>query len=332
MLRQHGVKLTVGIAIGAVFFYLAVRRIDIDQMRAALAAADYTWVTAAGLLMLFSHYLRALRWRYFLAPIRTVGTPTLYSALMIGYAANTFIPAHLGEFLRAFVLGKKESIPTGAAFASIVVERIVDVISLIVVMAFVVIVHPFPQWVVSSGWIMLGGSLALLVVLVVCKRHEAGTRALVERLARPLPARLVVRLGWLTSTFLAGIVPLKSPIHYAITGGLSVAIWAGYAAVYYACLEAFHFVGTYALPWHVGLVVLVLTTISVVIPSTPGYVGTFHYLCQVALVMFGVPPSEALSYAVVAHLLGVAPALVIGLLCANYEGVSIYRTAAETRR
>jgi uncharacterized protein (TIRG00374 family) len=332
MLRRHGFKLALGIAIGAVFFYLAVRRIDIGQMRQALAAADYGWVLIAGVLMLFSHYLRALRWRYFLAPICTVGTLTLFSAVMIGYAANTFMPAHLGEFLRAFVLGKKKNIPSGAAFASIVVERIVDVISLIAVMAFVVIVHPFPPWVERSGWVMLGGSLLLLALLVMCKRHEAGTRALVERLARPLPRPLVVRIGWLTSTFLAGIVPLARPAHYLAAGVLSVAIWVCYAAVYYACLEAFHFVAGYALPWYVGLVVLVLTTISVVIPSTPGYVGTFHYLCQVALVMFGVPPSEALSYAVVAHLLGVAPPLVIGLLCANLEGVSIYRTAAEARR
>src|SRR5512137_1733632 len=101
MLRAHGLKLTVGVAVGAFFFYLAVRRIDVGQMRAALAAADYAWVLVAGALMLASHYLRAMRWRFFLAPVRRVDTPTLFSALMIGYAANTFMPAHLGEFLRA---------------------------------------------------------------------------------------------------------------------------------------------------------------------------------------------------------------------------------------
>jgi hypothetical protein len=75
----------------------------------------------------------------------------------------------------------------------------------------------------------------------------------------------------------------------------------------------------------------VFTTISVVIPSTPGYVGTFHYLCQVALVMFGVPSSEALSFAVIAHIVGVAPVAVLGLICAHFEGVAIYRTAAHGR-
>jgi len=72
-------------------------------------------------------------------------------------------------------------------------------------------------------------------------------------------------------------------------------------------------------------------TISVVIPSTPGYVGTYHYLCQVALAMFAVPASEALSFAVVAHAISVMPVMLLGLVCANVEGVSIYRTAAEGR-
>jgi glycosyltransferase 2 family protein len=331
MLKAHGLKLAVGIAIGAVFLYLAVRKIDVTQMRAALAAADYGWVLAAGALMLVSHYLRALRWRYFLAPIRWVDTPTLFSALMIGYAANTFMPAHLGEFLRALVLGKKKNIPAGAAFASIVIERIVDVISLIAVMALVMIVHPFPEWVELSGHLMLAGSLVLLALIVAGKRYEQNTLRLVRWGARPLPAQLGRRLEAFSATFLAGIVPLKSPVHYALAGVLSIAIWVGYAAVYYTCLEAFHFVTTYHLAWYAGLVVLVLTTISVVIPSTPGYVGTYHYLCQAALAMFAVPASEALSFAVVAHFISVVPVMLLGLVCANYEGVSIYRTASEGR-
>ena len=113
---------------------------------------------------------------------------------------------------------------------------------------------------------------------------------------------------------------------------LSAAIWLCYAGVYYACLQAFHLTAAYHLAWYVGLVVLVLTTISVVIPSTPGYVGTYHYLCQVALLMFGVPAGEALSFAIVAHALSVLPVTLLGLGLANYEGVAIYRTSIETQK
>ena len=73
------------------------------------------------------------------------------------------------------------------------------------------------------------------------------------------------------------------------------------------------------------------TTISIVLPTSPGYVGTYHYLCQLSLVMFGVSATDALSYAAVAHAVSVLPVTLIGLIMANYEGVAIYRTASKRK-
>jgi uncharacterized protein (TIRG00374 family) len=329
---RHLLKLIAGLAVGAVFFYLAVRRVDVAQMLAALGRTRYGFVLLSAALMFAAHYLRALRWGYFLAPVKRVPTGSLFSALMIGYAANTLVPAHLGELLRAFVIGKKQDISASAAFASIVVERVVDVASLIAVMALVILVHPFPEWVEASGVIMLAGALLAFGVMIASKRYESRAVALIHALAGPLPRRIGRKLEAAAANFLAGLVPLKSAGHYLAVAGLSIAIWLGYAACYYAGLEAFDLVATHHLAWYAGLVVLVFTTISVVIPSTPGYVGTFHYLCQLSLVMFGVPASEALSFAVIAHVISLAPVAVAGLICANYEGVAIYRTAADVRR
>lgn len=329
--HRHLVQLIVGFAIGAAFLYLAVRGVDVGHTLTALAQTDYRLVALAAVVMMGAHALRAMRWRYLLAPVKLLETRSLFSALLIGYAANTFFPAHLGELLRAFVVGKKHGISASAAFGSIVVERIVDVASLIALMALVLMVHPFPDWVAASGAVLLAGALLLCGLLVVCKRYEAQTAALLRALLQPLPERVAQRLESLSLNFLRGIMPLKSGFHYAAAMVLSVAIWFCYAAVNYICLMAFGLVAAYHLVWYVGLVVLMFTTISVVIPSTPGYVGTFHYLCQTALVMFGVSSSEALSFAVIAHIIGVLPVAVAGLICANYEGVALYRTAAHGR-
>jgi hypothetical protein len=331
LFNRHTLKLIIGLAIGAVFFYLTVRRVNIDQMLAALAQTHYGLVLLSAAVMMGAHGLRAVRWRFLLAPVKTLRTGSLFSALLIGYAANTFVPAHLGEFLRAFVIGKKHAISASAAFATIVIERLLDVVSLIAVMALVIIVHPFPEWVETSGYLMLAGALLLCGVLIGCKRFEAQTAALVRTVTKPLPERIGKRFESLALNFLHGVVPLKSTAHYIATAVLSIAIWLCYAAVYYICLAAFDLVAAYHLAWYVGLVVLVFTTLSVVIPSTPGYVGTFHYLCQVSLVMFGVSASAALSFAVIAHLVGVVPVAVAGLICANYEGVAIYRPANGVR-
>jgi hypothetical protein len=328
---RHVLKLIVGFAIGAVFFYLAVRGVNVEQTMTALAQTNYWLVGLSASVMMGAHVLRALRWRFLLAPVKVLNTRSLFSALLIGYAANTFVPAHLGEFLRAFVIGKKHDIPASAAFGSIVVERIVDVVSLILVMSLVLIVHPFPDWVTTSGVIMLVGALLVCGILIGCKRFEEQTTAWIRTLVKPLPERIRRRMESLALNFLRGIVPLQSASHYTAAVILSIAIWLCYAAVNYICLAAFNLVAAYHLAWYVGLVVLVFTTISVVIPSTPGYVGTFHYLCQIALVMFGVSASEALSFAVIAHIVGVLPVAVAGLICANYEGVAIYRPTAPVR-
>jgi glycosyltransferase 2 family protein len=330
--KKHSIQLAAGLLIGAVCVYLMLRGVDFAEVARALAQAQYGYVLLAVCVMLASHCLRAWRWRYLLAPVKTVNIASLFTALMIGYAANSFMPAHLGEVLRAYVIGKKQRISASASLASIVVERIVDVMSLLALMGVVLFVHPFPDWVVQSGTFMLAGAAGLLAALVAFKRGEAKTSRLLQRVLRPLPQPVSRKLIALAETFLSGISPLQSGWHYLAVAVLSAAIWFCYAGALYACLQAFHLPATYHLAWYAGLVVLVLTTISVVIPSTPGYVGTYHYLCQVALLMFGVPAAEALSFAIVAHALGMLPVTLLGLALANYEGVSIYRTRAETRK
>ncbi len=325
-MKKRSIQIAAGLLIGGGCIWLALRGVDFKQMGRALARAHYGYVGLSLAAMMLAHYLRALRWRYLLAPVAPVATGRLFSALMIGYAANSFVPAHLGELLRAFVIGKKSGISAGAAFASIVVERIIDIISLIGLMALVVIVHPVPPWVELSGILMLAGALLLLVLLIGSKRFETQTTALMRFVLKPMPEAVGRRVESVALNFLGGIQPLSSTGHYLAVGAVSAAIWICYAAVYYLCLAAFDLTTLYALPWGVGLVVLVLTTVSVVVPSTPGYVGTFHYLCQAALLMFGVPASEALSYAIVAHAVGVLPVTLIGLAIAQVEGVAILRT------
>ena len=125
--KKYKVRLTIGIFIGILFLYVAFRSVDVHKMWQALKTAHYWYLLPAVGTAFFSHYLRAFRWRYLLDPIRRLDTGALFSSLMIGYAANTVVPAHLGEFLRAFVLSKKRRVAMSSVFATIVVERIIDV-------------------------------------------------------------------------------------------------------------------------------------------------------------------------------------------------------------
>ncbi len=330
MSRRNLIQTVLGSLIAGGCLVFALRGVDFERMRAAWALVDWRWIAASTAALLLAHLLRAVRWRILLAPMCQARLGGLLSALLIGYAANSVLPAHLGEFLRAFVASRKNpGLSTSAAFATIVVERILDVLFLIALLAAIVIVHPFPDWLLTSGWILLAGAAVLSGALLLGKRYETRTAVLLGRFLRPLPGTWRQKLERAVHRFLSGIAPLGSASGYFAAAGLSIALWVGYAAMNHACLEAFGLVDPYHLPWTVGPVVLVFTTIAVVIPSTPGYVGTYHLLCQLALAFFGIPPSEALSFAVVAHLVNIVPVLGLGLLCAQREGVALLSAAKK---
>ena len=123
-------KMAAGIALSLLFIYLAFRRADMAEMLHALGRANYGYLLPLLAVIALGLYLRSLRWRYLLAPVRELGTGVLFASLSIGYMANVFMPAHLGEFVRAWHVGKRTGIASGSVFATIVVERLIDVASL----------------------------------------------------------------------------------------------------------------------------------------------------------------------------------------------------------
>jgi uncharacterized membrane protein YbhN (UPF0104 family) len=131
--------------------------------------------------------------------------------------------------------------------------------------------------------------------------------------------------------FVSGLVPLKRFGDYIAVVVLSIAIWACYAMVFYWCLDAFGFRETYRVPWSASLVLLVTTMLRVAVPSSPGYVGTYHYLCQIALTAFAVPRGPALSFAVVAHGVNFLPVLFVGLAFYCHEEMRVSREKPSAR-
>lgn len=316
-------KLYLGIALSLLFMYLAFRNVDVAQMAGAFTAANYWYILPVVILIFFSHWLRSVRWRYLLAPVQTVRVAPLFNSLMIGYLFNTFLPAHLGEFVRAYVLARKEELPASAIFGTIVIERLIDVLALLLLMALTMIVYPFPEWVKKSGYLTLLFIVVLFVMLIVMKRYAAQTLAIVDRLTKPLSAGWSGQIHHQVDSFFQGIVALQRPLHYVIVTALSVVIWLCYGVTFQLVLHSFNFVATYQLPWAASLVLLVITTISIVVPSSPGYVGTYHYLCQLSLGLFQVPTSPALTFAFVMHGLNFLPILIVGFIILSKEGLSV---------
>ena len=316
-------KVLTGLFLSLLFLFLAFRKVDFSSMIAAFAAANYIYLVPALAILFLSHWMRAVRWRYLLNPIQRIGTGTLFNALLIGYMANIFLPAHLGEFLRAYIIGSKKPVSSSAVFGTIVIERIIDVFTMLFILALTMIVFPFPEWVKKSGYVSFAAIGVFFIILVLMKAYRTKSLLVIAKFTRLLPAKIGSKIDRLLHSFLDGIVPLKHKTDYLIVAILSLLIWACYAYIFQLVFYSFDFVKTYQFPWSTALVLLVITTISVLVPSSPGYVGTYHYLCQLSLGFFGVPNSPALTFAFVMHGINFFPVLIVGLVLISREGMSL---------
>jgi glycosyltransferase 2 family protein len=322
-------KIIIGVLLSLLFIFLAFRKVDFSQMGRAFAGADY-WLLAPILaIIIISLLLRAWRWQFLLAPIGQVQLPVLFFSLVIGYMANTFLPAHLGEVIRAYHARGKTGISASALFATIVVERLIDIFALLLLMGLTLVVFPFPGWVQKSGVIMLALVLVLFALLLLMKKYRRQALAVSDRVTGFLPATVSKKINELLDQFLNGIVPLQRAAHYLTVGVLSILIWVCYALTFQLLFYAFNFISLYHLPWTAALVVLVITIISVVVPSSPGYVGSYHLLCQLALGLFAVPKGPALSFAFVMHAINIFPVFFLGLFILSREKISLKALAKE---
>ena len=329
--KKSGVhtKLIIGLAISAIFLWLAFRKVDINQMLDAFSHVKYGYVLLGILTILVAHAIRAYRWGFLIEPIKHTRFISLFSALLIGYMANNFLPAHLGEFLRAYVIGKKEKISGSSAFATVALERVIDVITLLIITAVVLITKPFPEnvqipnEVVTSGYIMFVATAFLFGFLVLLKMRTEFALRVVRFFCKPLKQTLTEKIENILLDFTKGIVPLKRKIDYGIVVITSIVMWAFYALMTIFGFYAFDFIAVYNLNFIAAVVVLIITTISIVVPSSPGYIGTYHALCMLSVGLYGVNSSAGLSFAFVLHALNFIPVILIGFFFAWKEGLGL---------
>jgi uncharacterized protein (TIRG00374 family) len=304
------------ILLAVVFLYLAFRGTDFQKLAQLIGGANYWWIALTFGCLILSDWVRALRWRYLLNPIKpNIGMHNLFSAVMIGYFMNNVFP-RAGEIARPYALGKLEAIPKSAALGTIVVERIIDTISFLILVVLMPLVYAGPlresfPWLTQSGILISSVTAVMLVFIITLMLRRDWTDTLLTKTLRFLPNRFAKRMHGATHSFLDGFLFLKRPGSFFVIGVLSVCIWGLYVLMTYFAFFAFD------LQRHLGLgaalVVLTISTIGVALP-TPGATGTYHVFATQALSrLFNVPNELALGYATITHAVGFIGVSVIGV-------------------
>lgn len=334
MLKQKpDMKLWAGIAISAFFLFLLFRKIDFDKLSAAFSAMDYAFLPPALALTFVSYYLRAVRWKFLLAPIKKTRLSNLFPSTLIGYMANNLLPARLGEFVRAYSLGQKESIGTSAVFGSLVLDRLCDGFTVLLVLLITFFTVRLPagmeqvqQGLVTGGYVTFALYLGVIAFLILLRSRTEWTVRLVCRLLAPFPGAFADKVAIQMRSFISGIrIPGAASALVAILVS-SLLIWASAIWPVDLILRSFGVV----LPVAASMFIMVFLVFAVMVPASPGFVGTHHFACVTALSAFQIESEKALSIAIVIHGMGFFPVIAAGLFCLWRDKLSL-KKLSETK-
>jgi uncharacterized protein (TIRG00374 family) len=326
-------KLWAGLLISALFLYMAFRQADPVKTWELIRKADISMLFLAVLITSFHYLIRAWRWRIFLDPVRETSFSSRLSSLMIGFAANCILPARLGEFIRANYIGHTSGVSRSAAFGTIVIERLFDGFTLLMFLLIGLLATTFPTALESwSGSIRLTGiilflaSILLVLLLAGFKYKAEFFLKLLERLLFFLPSGLLSKIIRLVHNFTAGLALLNDRNSWVMGIFYSLLLWS--TALFQIMLIAWS-IGL-DLPFMSTFLIMAMAFFGVMIPSAPGYIGTFHLSVQYGFMFSGIGGEEALSAAVLWHASSYFPTIIFGLISFLYVQSSFEKVSDKT--
>lgn len=328
---------TVLVALMLVLVGVFLRNANLAEVWHVMRTA-HPGLVAAGVACLFASYaLRALRWQVMLAPLGPTHFGPAFRATVIGFAASFILPARAGEILRPWLLARREGLDTAALITTIVIERLLDFVTVLVLLAaFFTFFDPglsamdpamfetVKTWGTRAGYAALAGMAGLMAAAA---RPDLLLRV-VAAVTGWLPARLRGVIGGLAAQFAAGLAVVRDPARLALALAWSFPLWFIIAAQIWVVSVA---VGV-TLPPTGALLIMALLVVGVAVP-TPGAVGGFHEAYRVAATaFFGADNDHAVGAAIVLHAVGFVPTLIAGAWLMAREGLSLTHLGAEAQR
>jgi glycosyltransferase 2 family protein len=316
------------LTVGLLAFFL--RGVNLGEVWEKTREADARLLVLAIGVTLMTYVLRAFRWQYLLAPIGPARFSTAFPATVMGFAASFLLPGRPGEVLRPYLLAKRENLPATACFATVILERLLDLITVLLLFGlFVLLVDPASlsgdpamyAKVKTGGLLAAAASIAGLLVFFFLAGHPEQLGAWALRIERVLPAKLARVVASLVESFAQGLAVMRRPAHLLGSLVLSVPLWLSIALGIFVTSRAFHMTFGYL----GSFLVMTLLVVGVAVP-TPGQVGGFHTAYKIAVMtFFGATESTAVGAAIVLHAVSFVPVTLLGLFFMAREGLSLGR-------
>ena len=319
--------LIIGLAISALCLGYMLSQVDLANLWLMIKQANplYYLMVMAQLAWVF--WLRSQRWRILLLPLKNCKVAPLWSANLIGFMANNILPARLGELVRAVTASRLADVPASSALATLVIERILDGMTLLTVL-FVALIFTDPSakagafdvaYLRGAGLTLLAAYLGILTLLVALWRWPQATTGWLGGLAGRISDGLGQKVAEVLGHFTQGLALLSQGHHFPLLLGQSIAIWG------LTLISCYLFLPAVGLPLDPLMAAMALAggSLAAAVPAGPGYVGTSQLAFMWVLMMAGAPEDNAAAFGVLFWAACYFPVVAAGLVEMVRRGLSL---------
>ena len=336
-------KFWLGLSTSAAGIIIFIHITDLSSMWQEMAKADWLLVLMNMLLLLPLLYLRGYRWKLLVKPIKDIRTWILFESTCIGFATNNLLPARMGEIAKGYYLGKRGGLPVAQAFSSVITERLYDTFTLFGMVILLLFFFDLPWFSevftkplfegTSFEYLPTQDSLSILLtigyfagliltitVLWGLKRKTETTTKILLWPFKPFSQRLRDRVADIIKHFISGFVHPTRPLEIFLLLFSSIAMWVFSVFVVFTSVASFDVL----LDFKQASFVLVAVVFAIMIPASPGYVGTYHAAVVIALMaVTSMDEGKAGGIAIVVHAVNYLPQTLTGLFFMAKAGIGL---------
>lgn len=291
-----------------VFLLLAFKDIEFKKVTEVVLNAPIGWILVFIIVFLFSHWIRAYRWKFIVNSIKpSVSMSHLFGATMIGYGVNCAIP-RLGELYRPLFLARWEDVSRSSILGTIIVERIIDILALgfsvlISVQLFAGDLYAEVVWLRSTIYIAFALMLGLIVILVLIVKFKTKFYKIILNFAGKVSTKAADFLGEVFETLTMGFSSLSGIKNYTATILLTALMMFVYGMNSYIGFYMLRMDELQEVTFAMGWILMTIAAFGVIIP-TPGGTGSYHLIVIAVLVnIFAFPEEVSGAYALLTHLI-----------------------------
>ena len=318
-----------GFGVMALMFFLLLRDIDWHDLWLAFTQFHVIWLIPALIIYLFGYVIRGFRWVALLSPVKKCSFQSLFPTLVIGFMANNLLPARAGEFVRAYLNGTKEKISRSSSLATIVLERIFDGLTMMIMLGASLSFGNLPvrlenlpsdiQTAIHVCPYVFGAAFLFLFCLLLFKNTAV---AFINFFTNHAPVKLRKPLNKIAHTFFDGLKILKNAKESFLVLGTSLAAWTCEFASYYLLALGMG-IAPSPLSFLSAALLMSVVNIAILVPNAPGGFGLFEFVGKLVLVPFGISKEMALGYILIVHLVVWIPINLLGFYFMRRDHLSL---------